>query len=185
MAIILLAGPQSERKEVIYTLNTETGEVIKSELNKNNVQGQRVAGVGDFLEIGCLFNKRQVFVGSYADEMSLYLWVDKQSFDLLNNNIEVRRRAHFIPKTEIQILRDGATVWKAYYRYHMKGEFPPEDIFEYFPGNSRKSRVRRFLKYKDRLHGVDTSDASYRKELEAKADAWLENEYRKQKSSEI
>lgn len=176
MAFVLLAGPQSDRKAIIYTLNTETGEVIKNELDKDDAQRQRVAGVGDFLEIGRLFNKRQVFVGSYADETSLYLWIDKQRLDLLNANIEVRRRARFIPKTELRILRDGATIWKSYYKYHMKGEFPPEDIFETLPGNSRKSRVRRYLNYKDRLCGVDTSRASYSKELEARADAWLENE---------
>ena len=182
MAIVLLNGPETKKTAVIYTLDTESHEIREDLLDRNTVQQQKVCGLGGYLEIGRFLKKRKVFVARYCDESSLYLWLDNQRFDFLNDDIEIRRKVFFIPKTKVQVLKNGSVAWEAYYKYHMQGEFPPEDIFEYMPDNSRESRVRSYLRCRDRLHGVDVFRDEYRKELEPRVKEWLETKKGKRES---
>lgn len=176
MAIVLLSGLETKTQVVVYSLDTKTFEVREKLLDRQVAHQQVISGLGDYLKTGWLFRKRKIFIANFCDDISLYLWIDNRCLDLLNDDIEIRRKAVFIPKTKIQVLKNGIVVWEAYYKYHMQGEFPPEDLFEYMPDNSLESRVRTFLRYRDRRDGVNTTRTGYLKEIDLRAREWIKNE---------
>lgn len=165
------------KKWPIYTLDFETRKV-DIEYFENQKEAGKVGllvGTGDFREIGAWGKKKKGFFAVYVNDNSLFLWLDGQCFNLINDEVVVtiKRGVDFLLRKRFRVFVDGQQIFDCRYSYLDYEDFPDEDIFWYMARNlsDMESRFRTLILLGDKIQGSYQLTDEYCQNLDTRVKA--------------
>lgn len=152
----------------VYTLDTESKGVENSWFGsqpESESFGPKW-GLGDFRYFGEWFARKEGFFALYADEASLYLWLNGRSYDLIHDDVSIHRGLDLLLRKHFRVYADGVLVFDCRY-FYSDGTFPEEDIFSYITrcSKSMENRFHTLLLLQDTVNGTFQATNEYMKEL--------------------
>lgn len=175
MSKIVLNGYRYiEKRWPVYTLDTESRKVETrwfASQSESETLGPK-CGFGDFRYFGKRFARAKGFFALYADDASLYLWLNGKSYDLIYGDVSVHRGLDILLRKHFRVHADGLPVFDCRY-FYSDGKFPEEDIFSYIVRCSKsfESRFHTLLLWQDHKNGTFRTTDEYMKELNERVES--------------
>lgn len=165
----------------VYVLDVETNKV-EVRWFKNQKEGGQLGpqvGMGDFRKAGTLLNRKKGFFAVYTSGNSIFIWLDGQNFDLLNEDLPITiiRDVDFLLRTRFRVFAGNIVKFEYRYYYIDWEEFPDTDIFWYMARElvTINDRVRALILWQDKAKGNRVLTDEYMQILNARVSAAMKS----------
>ena len=109
------------------------------------------------------FHRQRSFIGIYAADESLHLWLHGLSLDFASGNVKALRDKDFLLRKRFRVYNSQKLVFKCHYSYLDDEDVSDEDIFSYISRSSEsiETQLRTLLIWQNRSEGRGQPAQSY------------------------